>query len=414
MARLQRDALRKITEPGMYGDGDGLWLVIGKTSRSWVFKYRSKAKGPRPIRYGENKQSNGNRIVTLGLGPAEGKDKPGLSLNQARAEAREKRDMIDANIDPLKKRIEEKDEARLSQGNLFGKIADEFYEKIESTFRSPKHRQAWKTTVEQYCKPLRDKPITEIDVTVIKDFLAPYWKATPTTAKRIRGRLERIFASAKAQKLYKGDNPADAITHRAILGVSVSKLIKSKPFAALHYQNAPAFMAKLRKMDSTPALALQFAILCGGRTGEVLGATWDEIDLGKKLWTIPAQRMKMERAHEVPLVPCALEILSIMSERRDGDSRFVFPGHKKGKKRADDALLATVRKLDAVITTHGFRSTFVDWATEETEVEMEIVEFSVAHAVKSNSRRPYRRLTALQKRRKLLLAWSKFLLSGKN
>jgi integrase len=218
--------------------------------------------------------------------------------------------------------------------------------------------------------------------------------------------METILDWATVQGYREGENPARWRGHLAHLLPRPSKVQRVKHHAALPYAELPAFMAQLRQQPGIAALALEFAILTAARTGEVIGATWAEVDLDQALWTIPADRMKARRDHRVPLSAPALAILQRLYEARSGD--FVFPGGKPGKGLSNMAFLTLLRRMQRHdLTAHGFRSTFKDWATEQTGFPNEVSEMALAHAVGDKVEAAYRRSDLFDKRRQLMAEWAK-------
>lgn len=220
--------------------------------------------------------------------------------------------------------------------------------------------------------------------------------------------MRAVFDWAKAMGHYEGDNPVDGV-----IKVMPKQPARQKHHAAVPYAEAPAFVCAMREGDSDAAtkLAFEFLILTAARTGEVLGACWDEIDLEDAVWTVPADRMKAGRAHRVPLSDRALEILKKAAEHRDG-AECVFAG-KQGRPLSNMALLMTLRRMGVAATVHGFRSAFRDWAAERTNFPREVCERALAHTIKNKSEAAYRRGDMLDKRRKLMDAWSRFVRSDK-
>jgi integrase len=232
--------------------------------------------------------------------------------------------------------------------------------------------------------------------------LQPIWARIPETASRVRGRIEAVLDYAKAHGLRAGENPAAWRGHLALILPKRQKLSRGH-HAAMPYGDVPEFIAKLRATESIHALALEFLILTAGRAGEVLGATWDEIDIDAKVWVIPAARMKAGREHRVPLSGRAIEIVERMAEIRTGD--LVFPGRRRRRPLSNTSL---ARLCPALATAHGFRSAFRDWAGEETSFPREIAEQALAHATGGAVEQAYRRGDALEKRRALMQAWAQF------
>jgi integrase len=228
--------------------------------------------------------------------------------------------------------------------------------------------------------------------------LQPVWGRIPETASRLRGRIEAVLDFAKAHKLRSGENPASWRGNLALILPKRQKLSRGH-HKAMPYAEVPAFIGKLREVESIPALALEFAILTAARSGEVLGARWDEINMAAKVWTIEAGRMKAGLLHRVPLSVRAMEIVERMAEIRTGD--LVFAGHRRRRPLSGAALVTGA-------TVHGFRSSFRDWAGEETSFPREICEQALAHATGGAVEQAYRRGDALEKRRRLMEAWSNY------
>ncbi|MFM9859765.1 integrase arm-type DNA-binding domain-containing protein [Pseudoxanthobacter sp. M-2] len=395
--RLNTRTLATLTKPGLYADGDGLNLQIGKTgSRSWIYRYRR----------GDGREG------WLGLGSLSD-----VTLAQAREKAAHARQLRAAGFDPL----DEKRAPVASQGDAapakptFGDFADAYIAEIAPGFSNPKHRAQWKMTLgDGYCATIRGKPIDEVDTDDLLAILRPIWLTKSETASRIRGRIEQVLSAAKARGLRSGDNPALWRGHLDVLLPRRPKLArghhKAKPYA-----DVPALMERLARLTGISTLALRFTILTAARSGEVLGATWGEIDLEVGVWTVPAERMKMRREHRVPLSPAALAILAEVAPLRPADddgSAFVFPGQKRGRPLSVMSLTMVMRRLNADATVHGFRSAFRDWCAEETNHPREVAEQALAHVVGDATERAYRRGDALAKRRALMQDWAGFCLGG--
>lgn len=383
--RLTARTVATLTKPGRHADGGNLYLSISTNGgRRWIFLYRW-----------------GGRQSEMGLGSARD-----VSLARARELADGARAQLAEGLNPL--------EARKAEQAIpaFGDFADGLVEDIQSGFRNEKHRWQWKHTLEVYAASLR--PI-QIDAVTTEDVLAvlkPLWQTKQETASRLRGRIERVLDAAKAKGLRTGENPALWRGHLDNLLPRRQKLQRGH-HPALPYGDVPALVAELRQREAVAALALEFTILTAARTGEVLGATWAEIDRKDKVWTVPAARMKAGKEHRVPLTTRALEILDAVEKvRLDGD--LVFPGPRRGKPFSNMAMsmLLKVRMKRPDITVHGFRSSFRDWAGECTSFPREVAEAALAHIVGDEVERAYRRGDALEKRRKLMEAWGKFVTGG--
>ncbi|HEV2555261.1 MAG TPA: integrase arm-type DNA-binding domain-containing protein [Bosea sp. (in: a-proteobacteria)] len=381
--RLSARAVTTLTKPGRHADGNGLYLVIDKSgARRWLFLFRWQGK-----------------LKEMGLG--------GLSvvgLADARAKASEARRSLDAGENPIEAR--RKAEAAREAVQTFGAFVDALLPTITKTFRNAKHRAQWKSTLDTHAAKLRPMRLDAIETTDVLATLKPIWQAKPETASRLRGRIEHVLAAATAEGLRTGDNPARWRNHLDKLLPKRGKLTRGH-HAAMPYTAVPAFIADLREREAIAARALEFAILCASRSGEVLGARWSEVDLAEKVWTIPAERMKNGKPHRVPLTTRALAILADMKEGKRGEH--VFPGAKAKRPLSSHALLMLMRRTTAKeFTPHGFRSSFRDWAGETTNFPRDVVEMALAHTVGDATERAYRRGDALEKRRKLLEAWARF------
>lgn len=395
--RLNTRTLATLTKPGLYADGDGLNLQVSKTgARSWIYRYRRPEGGQ----------------GWLGLGSL-----ADVSLAQAREKAAHARQLRAAGLDPI--------EAKRSPAGAhveperavptFGDFADAYIAEIAPGFSNPKHRAQWKMTLgDTYCATIRGKPIDGVDTDDLLAVLRPIWLTKSETASRIRGRIEQVLSAAKARGLRSGDNPALWRGHLDVLLPRRPKLArghhKAKPYA-----DVPALMERLAGLTGISTLALRFTILTAARSGEVLGATWSEIDLEAGVWTVPAERMKMRREHRVPLSLAALAILPEVAPLRPADddgSAFVFPGQKRGRPLSVMSLTIVMRRLNADATVHGFRSAFRDWAAEETNHPREVAEQALARVVGDATERAYRRGDALEKRRVLMAEWGAFCTSA--
>jgi integrase len=236
--------------------------------------------------------------------------------------------------------------------------------------------------------------------------LKPIWTAKAETASRVRGRVEKVLDAAKAKGFRDGENPARWRGHLDHLLPRPSKLARGH-HAAMPYEDVAPFIAKLRKREASAALALELCILTAARSGEILGMHWSEIDLDKKIWTVPANRMKAGREHRVPLSPRAVDIFRQLEKLRTGE--FVFPGQARGKPLSNMAMEMILRRMKIEnATVHGFRSSFRDWAGNVSNFPRELVETALAHVIGDKAEQAYRRSDALEKRRKLMDAWAAY------
>jgi integrase len=279
----------------------------------------------------------------------------------------------------------------------------------ESGWRNAVHRQQWRNSLRDHAASLQDRPITDITTDDIVTVLKPIWLTKPETAKRVRGRIENILDAAKARGLRSRDamNPAIWRGHLEHFLPSQSKLERGH-HAALPWSDAPKFLSALRDRQAVAARCLEFVILTAARSGEALTATWGEIDLDSKLWTVPADRMKAGAEHVVPLSEAAVVLLESIKPASTKPNDPIFA--VGGATRSNMAMAMLLRRMGhGNITTHGFRSTFRDWAGDATTFPREIVEQALAHTIQNKAERAYRRGTAIERRRELMTAWAAFL-----
>lgn len=378
--------------PGRHADGGGLYLDRDQHGRSrWIFMW-----------------SRGGKRREMGLGAA-GKD--GVSLAAARERAARARDALSKGIDPIEARDAEA--AKPIDVPTFGQMSDEYVDAQAPQWRNPKHIEQWKMTLRVYAAPLREIPVDKIGTTAVLAALQPIWLKKPETASRLRGRIERVLAAAKVRGYRDGENPA-AWRHNLEHLLPARKKLTRGHHAALHFKEVPAFVAGLRERTGIAPLALEFLILTAARSGEVLGATWAEIDLDAKVWTVPPQRMKAGREHRVPLTGRALTILKSvrpLATSSDWRTAPLFPGQNAGRPVSAMALSNLMGRMGCAATVHGFRSSFRDWAGEVSTHPREVAEAALAHTVGDATERAYRRGDALEKRRRLMDAWAKHVTS---
>lgn len=371
-------------DPGRYSDGGGLYLNVKPGgSKSWIFMFNREGK---------------RRVA--GLGPY-----PTVKLSAARKKADEYRTIVADGGDPI-------DIARKPDEPTFAEGADMFLESMERQWRNEKHRAQWRMTLgDAYCAAIRSKRVSKIDTNDVLNVLNPIWQTKPETASRIRGRIERVLDYAKARGWRTGENPALWRGHLKSILPARQRLSRGH-HSAMPYQEVPLFVARLRDMDAMAARALEFLILTAARSGEVLGARWDELDFDAEIWTVPAHRMKAGRQHRVPLSASAMAIVKALSRLKQ--SEFVFPGLRPGKALSVMAMTMQMRRMNVgQYTVHGFRSAFRDWAGEETTFARELGEAALAHTVGDLTERAYRRGDAIEKRRKMMIAWDDFCTGSK-
>ena len=264
----------------------------------------------------------------------------------------------------------------------------------------------WKSTLATYAAPLRNKPVDTIATDDVLAVLKPIWTTKAETASRVRGRIEKVLDAAKAKGFREGENPARWRGHLDHLLPKPSKLARGH-HPAMPYEEVAGFIAELRKREVSAAVALELCILTAARSGEIFGMRWPEIDFDKKIWTVPAERMKAGREHRVPLSPRAVAILRKLEKVKTGE--FVFPGQSRNKPLSNMAMEMVLRRMkieDA--TVHGFCSSFRDWAGNVSNFPREIIEMALAHVIGDKAEQAYRRGDALEKRRKLMEAWAAY------
>ena len=347
-----------------------------KDGTSWVYRYKRKV--------GEGR---------IGLGPYHT-----VTLQEAREKAREQTKLLLAGQDPKTVKRAAINATRIEPAKTitFRQAALDFLatDKVEQ-FKSEVHRKQWRSTLEKAFKDIGDLPLQSIDSALVLRVLLPIMKKTPETGSRLRGRIERVFAWAAAHQYFTGTNPAT----RDVLRDALPKKAKVNHHSAMPYTEIGAFMERVRERESLSAKALEFTILTAVRTGETIGMVWSEIDFAAKVWTIPAERMKADREHRVPLSDRAIAVLS--SVPRNG-SALVFP-------LSNAAMSELLKGTNGNgYTVHGFRSTFSDWARDCTAYSRDVVEMALAHSIKDKTEAAYRRGDALAKRARLMTEWAKF------
>ncbi len=289
----------------------------------------------------------------------------------------------------------------------FEDVALHLWEALKPGWKNPKHADQWVNTLRAYAFPVfGDKPVDQVTTEGVLAVLSPIWSGKHETATRLRQRIEAVLSAAKARGLRSGENPAVWRGHLDALLPTISKRKRVEHHPAMDWWNVPAFMAELRQRSSMSAWALQFAILTACRTGEVIGALWSEIDLARGLWVIPAARMKAHVEHRVPLSVRALALLRDMPRMEGSDA--VFWGMRKPT-ISNMAMLELLRGMRPGLTVHGFRSSFRDWAAENTTFPAEVVEMALAHTIGNQVEAAYRRGDLLEKRREMMQAWADYL-----
>lgn len=387
--QLSARQVATLNKPGLHGDGNGLYLrVTPEATRSWIFRF----------------MING-RARAMGLGPV-----ALVSLADARDAVLDLRRRIRKGVDPLESQRAERERIRLeaASAQTFKDCAEAFIASHRAGWSNAKHAEQWVSTLSAYVYPeIGDLPVQQVCTAAILRILEPIWSLKPETAKRVQGRIENVMDWATARKLRAGDNPARWRGNLEMLLPALSKSRRVQHHPALRYADIAAFMTRLREQRGVSALALEFTILTAARTGEVVGARWSEIDFEQGHWTIPGERMKAGKLHRVPLSRKAISILRDLEKLKQNE--FVFPGLKAGKSLSRMSMLQLLKRMSRTdVTTHGFRSTFRDWAAEKTDYSNELVEMSLAHAINNRVEAAYRRGDMLERRLKLMEDWTIF------
>ncbi len=331
-----------------------------------------------------------------------------VSLAAARDKAEECRAIVGRGCDPKTELAERKAAVKPM---TFGQIADEFVEAMKPKWKSEKSLQRWQRFTITYADSIRKVPIGQVSTDDILRVLKPLWHTKPESAAKCREALKLVLDHAKARGLRTGKNPAEWKGNLEALLPPPAKLVRGH-HAAMAYGDVSAFLVKLAEVNGVGAKALEFTILTAARSGETRGATWDEIDIPGKLWTIPGSRMKAGKAHVVPLSDRAVSILTEMKARAVCD--LVFPGARSKTPLSDMTLSKALKSAGGGnYTVHGFRSAFRDWAGNETSFPRELAEEALAHEIGSAVEKAYRRNAAVEKRRHLMGAWASYLTDPK-
>lgn len=384
--KLSAIGVSKLTKPGYHGDGAGLWLQISATgSKSWIFRYTINGKARE-----------------MGLGPLHT-----VPLAGARTKARECRQLIIDGFNPLDERKQKRltDALEAAKKMTFDQCAAAYIAAHRAGWKNEKHASQWENTLSTYASPVFGAlPVASVDTALVLKVLEPIWATKTETATRLRGRIEQVLDWATVREFRQGENPARWRGHLDKLLGKPSKLQNVEHHPSLPWRDIAAFMPLLKAQEGFAARAVELAILTACRSGEVRGATWAEFDLTAKLWTIPGIRMKASREHVVPLSDEAVTLLEELP--RTGEH--VFPGIRGGA-LSDMSLTAVLRRMKrGDITVHGFRSTFRMWAAESSSFPREVAEHALAHKLPDAVEAAYQRGTMIDKRRRLMAAWSKY------
>lgn len=395
--KLSARQVASVQEPGLYGDGAGLYLQVGPTGgKSWLFRYML-----------------GGVAKNMGFGAVHT-----VSLAEAREQAQEARKFLLQGKDPRRERDSVREANKPAAGTTFREVAAACIESKRPEWKNAKHAGQWSATLETYAYPfIGDMHVADIGVQDVLRCLTPIWATKTETANRVRMRIEAVLNFGK--EFRKGAaNPAEwkGNLDTKLSKPSKTKLVKSRP--ALPFIRMHEFLTALRQQGGIGAKALELQIYCASRPGEVRGATWAEFDLANALWHIPAERMKAHKAHDVPLPKEAVALLQSLPRFEGCDLVFTTDGknpisentaNECIKRLNEEAVIWTdPRQKNAPVVAHGFRSTFRDWGGETTNYPRETVEHALAHQLKDAAEAAYARGTQLQKRRRLMEAWATY------
>ncbi len=381
--------IKRLTEIGKYPVGSGVYLEVNSEhSKVWILRI-----------------TVGNKRRNIGLGSY-----PTVSLAQAREKAAEARDLIAKGIDPIeqKKAVLSALKAKQAKEISFKQCALEYIETHSSSWKNAKHGQQWHNTLTTYAFPvIGDLFVADVEQQHILKILKPIWTDKTETAKRLRGRLEAILDWAAVHGYREKDNPAIWRGRLDKLFPSPAKVAKVKHHTAMKIDDVPLFMSQLKDHDSISAKCLMLVILTACRSGEARGMKWDEIDFEKGIWTIPEDRMKAGREHQVPLSKQAIHLLQSIPQTEN--NLYVFFSHT-GKPLSDMTLSMLMRRMQIDAKPHGFRSTFRDWAGDRTNYPRDLAEAALAHTLTNKVEAAYRRSSALEKRRAMMQDWGDYCL----
>jgi len=385
--RLTDMKVKRLSKPGSYPDGSGLYLQVSKNEeKSWFFRYQVSGKGRKK-----------------GLGPY-----PTTTLVMARVAAHDCQVLRDQGIDPIQHEQQKRTEEELKAGRAktFKYCAEKYIESHKAEWSNAKHEYQWTQSLTTYAYPfIGEVPVQDVDVGLVLEVLEPIWHTKTETATRVRQRMETILDWATARNYRSGVNSALWKGHLDKILPKPTKIRKVKHHPALPYMEAPEYFRELRTTDTLAAKSLAFIILTATRGGEARCAKWEEFD--GDIWTIPAERMKARRPFRIPL---SSEVLNILDEVKPLEKRgMVFPGTRGPI--SDTSVRKLLKHSYPDLTTHGFRSSFRDWCAEMSSYPREVAEAALSHVLKDKTEAAYQRGDLIEKRRKLMNAWEQYLLT---
>ncbi|TGP65430.1 site-specific integrase [Mesorhizobium sp. M2D.F.Ca.ET.225.01.1.1] len=379
--KLSESKLKGLTDPGLYGDGDGLWIRVQKGgSKNWLFIYR-----------------RGVKREELGLG-GYGRGTAPVSLALAREKAETIRQQLARGEDPRA--------ARTHKPKTFIQVANALIDAKRPEWTGGKTAREWEVSLREQATHLHNMPVGEIVLGDVKECLLALWTTQPETASRLRARVESVFDYASAHGWRTAGNPArwTGLLDKVLPRPAAS----GKHHAALPYKQIPALMKALREANTAAARVVELIALTAVRAGEARGAVWDEFDLAERTWTIPKARMKAKRDHVIPLSERAMTILQ--TQKQVATNQFVFASRKAETHISEMIVVKAMREASPgkAATLHGLRSSFRDWCGDCTDHPREVAEAALAHVIKDKTEAAYRRGTALDKRREMMTDWAEY------
>jgi len=406
--RLTALQVTKLSKPGLYGDGGGLTLQITIAGvKSWLFRFMREGKA-----YG------------MGLGATHT-----IGLAEARQKALDARKLLADGLNPMLVKKQKLLAVALERAKMmtFDQCAASYIEAHKASWKNAKHIDQWTNTLATYASPVfGQQPVADVDTALVVKCLSPIWQTKTETASRLRGRIESVLGWATTSGFRTGENPARWKGHLENLLATIGKSSRTKNHPSLPWQRVGEFMLALKARPGIAPKAVVFTVLTACRSGEVRGAQWSEFDFAERVWTIPAERMKARREHQVPISDAALAVLmsirnmnlvSVDQASIPVDSGFVFAGTKM-QELSDMSLTAVIRRMNGDadkpiwvdangdgITVHGFRSSFRMWAAEMTAYPREVAEHALAHQLPDAVERAYQRGTQFAKRQALMAEW---------
>lgn len=380
--------------PGAYADGGGLYLQVATSgAKSWIFRYTFA---------GRRRDMGLGSVATIGLA-------------DARTRALEQRRLVMAGTDPIEAKRASKAALAASVVKLvtFKECAVAYIATMKAGWKNAKHAGQWTSTLETYAFPiLGGVAIDAVDTQLVLRVIEPLWSKKTETASRLRGRIEAILDYAKTRGMRAGENPARWKGHLDQVLPTRGAVAKVEHHRSMAYEEMPNFWPRLQIQDGLSARALELCILTATRSGEVLGARWEEIDLDSGVWTIPSMRMKAGLEHRIPLSLVAVELLKKLAAIRMNE--FVFPGQMPKRPLSGMAMTMVLRRMKAEATAHGFRATFRTWIADQTRYSHEVAEAALAHTIGDKVVVAYQRGDLFEKRRNLMDDWATFLEQGQS